>query len=223
MMSKTPPTSAAKKQSTPAVRAPSPSPQAAADASGSLPEAPSSGSSSMSKPPHSSAAKKQSTLAARTPSPSPQAAADASGSLPEAPSSASTKVPNAAVQPSRPASARSASPRRSGSPRASISVERGELVVNRKFKNIRSSLLLEAAAAGDSTACLKLIEAGIPLECKDVRPQPAPALAPQSTRTLRPQGHSSDPLVGCLPRSHTGVPRYSSHARTIGSRRPSCS
>ena len=177
----------------------------------------------MSKPPPSSAAKKPSTPAARTPSPSPQAAAAASGSLPEASSSSSTKVPTSAAQPSRPASARSASPRRSGSPRASVSVERGELVVNRKFKNIRSSLLLEAAAAGDSTACLKLIEAGIPLECKDVRPQPVPALAQQRTRTHRPQGHSSDPLVGCLPRSHTGVPHYSSHARTIGSRRPSCS
>jgi len=41
------------------------------------------------------------------------------------------------------------------------------LVVGKKFKNIRSTLLLEAATAGDDVQCTKLIEAGIPIECKD--------------------------------------------------------
>lgn len=57
--------------------------------------------------------------------------------------------------------------------RPSSSRDRGELVVGKKFKNIRSTLLLEAATAGDDVACSNLIDAGIPLECKDVRaPRP---------------------------------------------------
>ena len=88
------------------------------------------------------------------------------------------------------------------SSRRTVLPSRDQLVTTKKFTAIRGSLLRDAAMGGDDAAVAKLIESGIPIECKDVRlcrPPPAKDAALRAYLSHLPhctvQAHGSSALL----------------------------